>query len=534
MKIYLRMRTKVLVLIAACVTLAACGTVPVWAYRLLDSAEQWITSSGTISITPGPLLDDFNTASERNKWNDLTDVFSSAGFPMPGDALCAAYYIDDPAVVFLNYGYSLKLNYNVTLTNGYVGYFSKLGNANLAACNNVSFWVRGGAGGEYFKIQLTDDLGNRSSVYVTDYLDGGVTTTWKKVTIPFDAFANLARRTALTELAIVFENAQCDWNSSPKIGTVYIDNISFGWQFLGFVRLNNFSKKGPDAYNTASMNNATGGNSGAISWDGTTHNYTASAVSTQYVSAPNSLRFNFTGMSGGSNRWDAYYMIIGGGANGSTEVPRNFSNYSQLTYYIKGNAGNEYGIRVELKCSERATYNFQKNIISTAWTKRTIALSDFKDADINGAPSGNSVNPATIRKCAFVYTYWLWYWNPNRIAAGTIFIDDVQFEATGYTKDTTVPAAPSVPVVSGFGTVTLTSTASSRFTDSTMEQVRFQYSNDQATWKTFGFDYDTTDGTYSARLDMTNFFPTTYYFRAVSADTAGNATVSGTTTYTKI
>jgi hypothetical protein len=492
--------------------------------------QDGVSTQGQLPLTPGPLLDDFNLGIKRNLWKDITDKAIKDG---SGATLDVAY-ATDPSIVFGAGGRSLQLTYDVNNTESWVSYWSMLGGASLSGYNYVSFWVRSPNNNVLFKIQVrnnsADNDHNSSYVYVTDYLNGGITSTWKKVTIPLDAFANISDWTSMRDISIVFENTQSGWNGSPLNATVYIDNISFGKSFLGYVKLSNFGKKGP-APDTGNITNATGGQGNIIFSSGCAAN--AYASSTYYTSLPYSLQYNFSGVSGGDTRWVAYYMIIGGGANGFVESGHNYNRYYELAFQIRGATGNEYGIKAELKCAERSTYIFLKGIISSSWSQQRIPLVNFKTSDSNGTPTGTSVNPATLMKCSLTYDYWLYGWNPAHVNTGTIYIDDVQFETQNWAADITAPAKPGVPTASGIGnTVTLTSTASSGSTDPSMENVYFVY-YDVSGAHAIAFDYNTEDTTYSVAWDVSGLPSGTYTIRSAAMDAWGNQTVSDAGSYTK-
>ena len=529
----MRKKTAILCCFAALAILAMGAGV---AYAVQVVAQAGVSAQATRAFTPGALLDDFSQGTSSNLWGGVTATYMNSG------ATINASYVSDTAVVFGSSGKSLQLTYDVTPSTSWASYNTSLGNTNFSAGSGygfkyLSFWVKGSANNILFKIQITNNDSsantNSASVYVTDYLTGGVTTSWQKVVIPLDAFMNITNWTSIKDMSIVFENSQSGWNGTPLSGTVYIDNISFGKQFLGYLRLNNFNKKGPDinlVHNTACITNATGGQSNITAYGATGD---AIAASAQYVSSPYSLQLDFSGVSVSTANYVAYYMILGGGSDGWTTAPHDLSAYGQLSFYIKGATGKEYGIKAELQTTNMSTYNYQKNIISSSWSKQVIPFSNFKDGDSNGVPTGNTLAPNMLIKCTLTYGYWIYYWNLNKIDAGTVYLDDVQFEVLNYAPDTTPPAAPSTPTASGSGLVILSTTASSAATDPTMEFVRFDYSLDQANWKAACYNYDTSSSTYSATWNTSGLSAGAYYLRAVAMDAAGNQAVSSIKTYTK-
>ena len=119
-------------------------------------------------------------------------------------------------------GYSLRLDYDVDSPNpAYNGFWMKLNSLDATAFNTVSFYIRGDADAGFtnrVKIELKDQS-NKPSPYIFT----GVTGEWQKVSIPFEKFRRIKDWTALNEFVVVFD----DINSNPKVGTIYIDQITF-------------------------------------------------------------------------------------------------------------------------------------------------------------------------------------------------------------------------------------------------------------------------------------------------------------------
>jgi hypothetical protein len=122
-------------------------------------------------------------------------------------------------------GYSLRLDYNVDSPNpAYNGFWMKFNGEDATAYNTLNFFVKGDAKAGYtkrFKIELKD-MTNKPSAYIVS----GVTDKWQKVSIPFEKFRKIENWNSLNEFVIVFD----DINSSPKKGSILIDDISFSKQ----------------------------------------------------------------------------------------------------------------------------------------------------------------------------------------------------------------------------------------------------------------------------------------------------------------
>ncbi len=115
----------------------------------------------------------------------------------------------------------LKVEYNVP-SGQWSGYWSKLSSSrNVTSYTDLRVWVKGSLGGEKFKIELADNLGNKHSVQVAicSGFENGATTAYQEVVIPLATFTGV-NLTKLKEVNIVFD-------CTPYSGTVYIDKIVF-------------------------------------------------------------------------------------------------------------------------------------------------------------------------------------------------------------------------------------------------------------------------------------------------------------------
>ena len=185
----------------------------------------------------GSVLDNFNDNGIFNIWGGETGTFTDAA----KDGSCSK---TNNLSEQYEGNFCLKLTYDVSETDSFAGYYSRLMSYDLSMYTALTFYVKGAVGGEFFKIQLkntgttsywydangdTDEqthyYRNVASVYITDYLDGGVTTGWQKVSIPLRNFSNLDGFSEMKELVIAFENSQAETNGSPVAGSIYIDKI---------------------------------------------------------------------------------------------------------------------------------------------------------------------------------------------------------------------------------------------------------------------------------------------------------------------
>ena len=393
-----------------------------------------VGASGTKPLTPGAILDDFRYGASINIWGATTGTFSSSTtVPPPANAICTSSFAADMSG---GAGHSLKLDYNVTATDSYAGYFSQMGGGSLTsptAFTAISFYVKGAVGGEFFKIQLKNnstasywDAGNATHyfrntalIYITDYLDGGVTTAWQKVTIPFHNFANLDGWSAMKEFDIVFENAQCVLNGSPTQGTIYIDNINFETSAIAAVRIDHFG----DKLGTCAL----GGNMGTSSSGGTI-TYSFSNATNEYSPYPYGMKLTYNVSAGGS--WAANWILFGGGNTDNTvehpekggwiAVPHDFTNYTYLQFRLKARSDAENPKIMKVEVANGANTAYGRIIsITSGWQVYRLNLS--LATDLYPLPDKSS-----IKKLTFTFEQSQ-ISGEGGIATGTVLIDSVEF-----------------------------------------------------------------------------------------------------------
>ncbi|MFC2149315.1 glucoamylase family protein [Candidatus Auribacterota bacterium] len=153
--------------------------------------------------------------------------------------LCIVSYESDPERTLGGSESSLKLSYDVARQGAFSYFYIKLGavekRPEMESFEYLSFWVKGGAGGESFKIELHEDSNNNgnyeygvdgvSSVYVSRYLGrDGITSEYKKVAIPLKDFSAIKDFDNVFEIVFTFEGNLLQ----EKNGTIYIDDILLG------------------------------------------------------------------------------------------------------------------------------------------------------------------------------------------------------------------------------------------------------------------------------------------------------------------
>jgi len=372
------------------------------AYVSLGSPTK-VTGQGTVPITPGPILDNFSADSALNKWNGATGVFGSILTETTNPGYCTRSW--DPSAQ------AIRLDYDVRNVKSYSGYSSKMGGGSLNGYLSVSFWVKGTKGGEIFKAEFKAKLAtadpdrDHAAVYVTAYLDAGVSATeWRQVTIPLNNFANISDWSSISEFAITFENSQSSVTGAPLQSAIYIDNIVFNTSAPPLIRIGYFNDKIPI--------DSLGGNLWAgSSGGGATASFLFQPDAGPLLTGKNSLRFDFVGLSD-STKWAAVSFPVGGGADGIKKIAHNFGAYSAISFYIRGsNAVN--GVKVELHDFKGQGAGepfflipYSGNIsdtfgaFGTGWKKYRIPFSSFKNF------SGVGLDFTRIAEIAFSVDYW--------------------------------------------------------------------------------------------------------------------------------
>ncbi|MFH0948652.1 MAG: glucoamylase family protein [Elusimicrobiota bacterium] len=481
---------------------------------------------------PTMMIDDFDDGVPPNNLGGASGSFNARG-GVANESIVSAGALGGT-------GCSLRIDYDVSSQveqGAYSGYWTRFHSGenitrDLTDYKCLSFYVKGGVGGEFFKVGFSTGAGGwNSRVYINDYLDGGVTQNWQKVMIPFDNFCNTTYWAQIYEFTVTFESSAVAMNGSPPTGTIYVDNLLVTSSSMNYVRL--------DYYNDKLSINGTGGETSSCGGEGGI--ITHSIVSTTYYSAPNCMQINYNVPNIPS--WVSLYSIVGGTTTGWGQSLYEFSAYDRISYYAKVvNVAGKVNMTIKVSTGTGSVGYWQEmGLIKDTWAKYTACFyCDF-------APNFFEQN-CRVGQWEFVITYS----NHPSEDQGTVYIDNVQFEKDiddGHIPfddtpfDTTPPTAPynlkimdtadGRLVESGVSSFTwvnwLTCIADSGAQDSTLESVRFECSPNGSVWTTVGTDYDLSDNTYSAYWDTTALPEGSgYYLRAVARDISGNQAYSTT------
>ena len=163
------------------------------------------------------LVDDFDRG---EKPNALGGDFGSWDKD-PSDPTQKCMISFDKTNAFGGVGYSLKLDYDVDSPNpAYNGFWMKLQGQDVSAYRKLVLYVKGDAS-RGFTPQIKLELKNGKEV--GRYLLKGVTDQWQQFTVPLKDFAGVSEWKGMTEFVVVFD----DITSTKKVGTIYLDEISF-------------------------------------------------------------------------------------------------------------------------------------------------------------------------------------------------------------------------------------------------------------------------------------------------------------------
>lgn len=316
--------------------------------------------------------------------NDTTLRGSPMG-PMPDASITHSF---DPAIFHGAAGASLKLHYDLSVaTQGWNGFWLQLAPSgapmDLSGFTHLVFYVRGGVGGvEPLKIQLANasaDAARKSAfIYVNDYLDGGIASTWREVRVPLRAFANLDSLANVKELDFVFESGYSARAPFVQVGDVYLDDIVF---------VNAPAPSEPlrvDHFGDADDRNALGGRIGIV---GSTTSAGMSFSDIEFKGSSRSLKvlYDVTGAVG--TDYAGYTFPFGGGADGYQSVPVDVSSHRYLRFWAKAGAeGNPKAFLVGFQ-SDAPAVNIGETVsgLTTAWQQFSIDMDSFLPAQFSKA-----------------------------------------------------------------------------------------------------------------------------------------------------
>lgn len=389
------------------------GVGEVWGVNV-TRANSSVTATVVTGAPDSDILDDFNDNNDRDYWDGVIGAVEET----PNDGSIVRSYETSGAFA----GRSLKLTYDLTQDSDWNGFYMNLNNEssiskNIAEYKQLSFQIKGAVGGqEHLKIVLenTSDAitnRNRAAIYVNDYLDGGITNSWQKVSIPLDAFSGLDSFSNAKTLSFVFEKTYVADTVHPllaDIATVYIDDVRFSTTLLPTLRIDHFG----DNWGL----NALGGNWGNMAKDGYV-NPTLTYISSLSGTEKWSMASTYNVEAAGS--WQGHYCLFGGGASGWAVCPLNISSYRYFKFKIRAvsSSENPSSIKIELVSGTKRADIIVTDITTTF---QTLTI------DLNSAAMAAFVDKTAFKQINVVY-------EESRIGAvsgdkrGTLYFDDLHF-----------------------------------------------------------------------------------------------------------
>ncbi|MBN1384589.1 MAG: glucan biosynthesis protein [Elusimicrobia bacterium] len=162
----------------------------------------------------------YDTFNDGEKPNNMG---GNSGSMADATASCSDAFTEEAGTA--NEGeWALKLVYN--RASAWAGYWSftksDQSGRDLSSYSYISFWAKGTAGGEKFKIELQDTSYVSQKANITSYsgFENGISsTTFENIVIPLSDFPSV-NKSNLKQVNIIFDQ-------SPDASTIYIDDIRF-------------------------------------------------------------------------------------------------------------------------------------------------------------------------------------------------------------------------------------------------------------------------------------------------------------------
>ena len=317
-------------------------------------------------------LDSIQNFSDKNQFVQKTGVFHNDNFKGNINALL----IDD-----LDKGKVVELSYDVQNGGDYAGFYRDLDKIDIQRYKTLSFWIKGTQGKERLRIGIKNTKGQESKLVLGTYLEQGISTVWRKVSIPLDAFSGITDLSAMENISFIFEN---EFNS--KKGKIFITDLAFEESLTPLV-----------IANCSDCTSKTGW--GTDYWVFNTNNSDINFVNDKFGSL---VHFKGVEASRKLITWSGWGMDLPG---------IDASDYDCLSFRIKRIHGYEKpNIYMEDSCNRKYVDMEKYCDSSTDWQTVNIPLSDFtsKGIDIN-----------SLKKLCFVFEW-------ERME-GAVYVDDIRF-----------------------------------------------------------------------------------------------------------
>ena len=380
-------------------------------------ASSTVNASAVVTPPVPPdadIVDDFDFDKDANYWTGTNGLMEEFG---ENKSITNSFVTADAHA-----GRSLQLTYNLNTSSSWNGYFLTLNNLvavtkNISGYQQLSFWVKGAVGGvEHLKIGLENNSSvaagrYRASLYVNDYLDGGITNGWQKVTIPLGAFANLDSLTNVRTLTFVFERAYADVSGLSRTGAVLVDDIRFSAVSAGPLRVDHFGDKWGA--------NALGGNIGDL-----TTATGATASSSMDLLTSDAFPYSFKSVynvnfTAPRQDWSGHFFVFGGGDTGWVAEPINLSGYRTLQFSalaVVGGNPNKIKIEILSGVGQSAAYEVV-GLTTTGWGSYSVTLA---------SPSSGTIDKTSVKQMNIIYEKWRVDGAAGN-RSGTVYFDKIQF-----------------------------------------------------------------------------------------------------------
>ncbi|MFC2061176.1 carbohydrate binding domain-containing protein [Elusimicrobiota bacterium] len=376
-------------------------------------SSAWSTTASIVVLSysmPAELLDSFNDGPGPNFWGGNYGVMDDNG------SLDFSY---DDTNYYGASGYAIAMDYDVSGSGDWSGIFVELNEnaapVNIAGYKTLKFRVKGSVSDIPVKIGLENSSGGdrtAAHLYINDYLDGGVTTSWQQVEIPLAAFANLDSFANAKVIVFVFENAYAVSSGFNTSGILYIDDLEFGDTAPNELRIDHFG----DNWGWL----AVGGNIGDLIDNGA-HNTTFNT--SIYNEYSRSMRSQYDVSSDGN--WSGLYMVFGGGNNGWTAQSSNFSDYRYLTFQARVGSSSTNPVKFKVEIMDHDSTH-QVVIPDNTTTPGSNLSTSWQEYRIDMNTIGG-LNKGTIKQINVIYEYWRINGAGGDLS-GTVYFDEIQFE----------------------------------------------------------------------------------------------------------
>ncbi|HRY30168.1 MAG TPA: fibronectin type III domain-containing protein, partial [Elusimicrobiota bacterium] len=432
---------------------------------------------------------------------DLTNLLGKgcAIFEVSGATTTLTVTSSPAADMFGRRGYVLKVHYEEDGAS-WAGFWNGLQGIDLTGYRYLSFWIRGEAGGEMVKVGLKNNGGQENpKPYIYEFLPGGITTSWRKVVIPFTAFGTLTSFSNMDSIMFVIDEASSN-------GTVYIDDIVLGKNGApGWI--DNFSDGNTTTAFGAGNDVFAGGAGTSMSRTIDGDGYRDSAV-----------KVAWGGVTPFNNK-PGWWISAQNNNASSPHQGLDARGTTGLSFYVKGSpAGASFYVGV-------------KDLSQAGWAiEKKVLLTDYLPGGVTGTYQEVRI-PVTALADPDVHVEGLESLSLEPLTAdATVYLDEFVF------IDTAPPSAPfnlqddgnAVANSHVFGSTNiLTLQAARGDTDKSLESVRVEYSTDSgSTWVVAGRDYDVGNDTYTVTWYTTGLSTTASYdVRGVAEDVNGSTGV---------